>query len=341
MQSPRFLLDAMGQKVRERLSREPIVNAADWFRSEYGRALADKVALPLVQGWSGADPEELATSVGDKIPGSLLGTLLLRMAGEFTKRPVSIGYGRSLPQSCHVWHVYPTGGLGAMCEHMAAEVADCIETLSPVEAIYTDGDRAVGVRVKGVDVPARAVISTAPVHILAKLVKGTDRLAHLAKFKYRAMVFINLRLKGRGVLPDVVLWTPDGGFPFFRLTEVPLGMPWLAPSERTIITADIGCAVGDPTWTMPDEALGELCIEHLDRIKPGVRDRYLGCRVMRVPLAYPIYRQEYETERAKFAESTGIEGLYSVGRNGEFGHWLMEDVFWRTRRRIRPLIESA
>ena len=92
---------------------------------------------------------------------------------------------------------------------------------------------------------------------------------------------------------------------------------------------------------VPDEALGELCIEHLDRIKPGVRDRYIGCRVMRVPLAYPIYRLDYEPRREQFAESTGIEGLYSVGRNGEFGHWLMEDVYWRTRRRIRPLLDKA
>ena len=45
--------------------------------------------------------------------------------------------------------------------------------------------------------------------------------------------------------------------------------------------------------------------------------------------------------REQFAESTGIEGLYSVGRNGEFGHWLMEDVYWRTRRRIRPLLDKA
>jgi protoporphyrinogen oxidase len=193
--------------------------------------------------------------------------------------------------------------------------------------------------VKGADVPARAVISTAPVHILAKLVQGTDRLTHLSRFKYRAMVFVNLRLKRRGVLPDVVLWTPGDRFPFFRLTEVPLGMPWLAPIGRTLITADIGCVVGDQTWTTPDDGLGELCVDHLERIAPGVRNRYQGCRVMRVPLAYPVFRLDYEPERKQFEEGTGIEGLYSVGRNGEFGHWLMEDVYWRTRRRIRGLIE--
>jgi hypothetical protein len=39
---------------------------------------------------------------------------------------------------------------------------------------------------------------------LGKLVAGTDRLDYLKKFRYRPMVFVNLRLKGRGLLPDVV-----------------------------------------------------------------------------------------------------------------------------------------
>jgi len=341
MQSPRFLLDAIGQKVNDLIAPKPVVTAADWYRSNYGKALANRVALPLIESWSGSPPDELARSVGEKMPGSLLSTLLLKLSSKLTRRPVAIGYCGALPESPHVWHVYPMGGIGALCEHLAKEVADCIETRSPVEAIHTDGEKVVGVSVKGSEIPVRAAISTAPVPILAKLVRGTDRLAHLARFKYRAMVFVNLRLKGRGLLPDVVLWTPGDGFPFFRLTEVPLGMPWLAPEGRTLITADIGCTVGDSTWTMPDEGLGEICLEHLERISPNARDRYQGCRVMRVPLAYPVYRLEYEAERQKLEVGTGIDGLYSIGRNGEFGHYLMEDVYWRTRRRIRELIEPT
>jgi len=341
MQSPRFLLDAIGQKAKNLLAPKPVISAADWFRSSYGPALADRVALPLVEAWSGVEANQLSRAVGEKMPGGLLGTLLLKLSGKVTRRPIAIGYCGALPESAGVWHVYPSGGIGALCEHLALEVADCIETRSPVEAIHTDGEKVVGVRVKGADISVRAVVSTAPLHILAKLVRGTDQLAHLARFQYRAMVFVNLRLKGRGFLPDVVLWMPGDSYPFFRLTEVPLGMPWLAPEGRTLITADIGCVVGDSTWTMPDEALGELCLEHLARISPNIRDRYQGCRVMRVPLAYPVFRLDYEPERRQFEDGTGIEGLYSVGRNGEFGHYLMEDVYWRTRRRLRDLIEPS
>jgi protoporphyrinogen oxidase len=154
------------------------------------------------------------------------------------------------------------------------------------------------------------------------------------------MVFINLRLEGRGLLPDVVTWTPESRYPFFRLTEATGSMPWLAPPGKTIITVDIGCSVGDEFWTMPDEQLGAFCVEHMEPIVRDVRQRYLGCHVVRTPIAYPIFLTEYEEERQRFAQSTGVAGLYSIGRNGEFAHILMEDVYWRTRAQIDVMTQT-
>ena len=154
------------------------------------------------------------------------------------------------------------------------------------------------------------------------------------------MVFVNLRLVGRKLLPDVVTWTPESGFPFFRLTEAPLSMPWLAPAGKTLITADLGCEVGDPLWKTPDEQLGELCLSHLERIIPDARRRYLGCHVVRTPIAYPVFLKAYEPERQRLEQGTGVERLYSIGRNGEFAHILMEDVYWRTLRRVADIVTA-
>jgi protoporphyrinogen oxidase len=199
----------------------------------------------------------------------------------------------------------------------------------------------VGVRVKGEDVPARAVVSTAPVHILARLVRGTEALAPLARFRYRAMVFVNVKLDGPSGLPDVVTWTPGADTPFFRLSDIGLGLPWLVPAGKTVVTCDIGCQVGDDTWTAADDALGERCLAALDRMAPGLAKRCLGSRVVRTALAYPVYLSEYEADRRRFEQGTGVEGLYSVGRNGEFAHILMEDVFWRTRRKLVGLLPAG
>ena len=51
-----------------------------------------------------------------------------------------------------------------------------------------------------------------------------------------------------------------------------------------------------------------------------------------------MYLKEYEDDRRRFEQSTGIAGLYSVGRNGEFAHILMEDVYWRTRWKLLDLL---
>jgi len=334
---PRFSLSALKTRAASLGNGHAPQSAAEWFRSKYGTALANEVAIPLTEAWSGASASELSASVGDSIPGSIGHTLLLKLASRFTHRAVACGYSREQPENSHVWHVYPNGGVGLLCQRLAGDVQDVIQLESPVEEVLVESGRAVAVRVKGREQEVSAVISTAPRHILAKLVKGTDALQPLARFRYRPMIFVNMRFEGRGLLPDVVTWTPENHFPFFRLTETTLSMPWLAPEGKTLITVDIGCEVGDEIWTMGEEELGEFCLEHLKPIIKGARERYMGCRVLRTPIAYPVFLNEYEADRQRFEDSMQVEGLYSVGRNGEFAHIFMEDVYWRTLKKTRQL----
>ncbi len=58
------------------------------------------------------------------------------------------------------------------------------------------------------------------------------------------------------------------------------------------------------------------------------------------PIAYPIFLNEYEKERQNFEQSTGIQNLLSIGRNGEFSHMFMEDVYWRTQKKVKTLIQK-
>ena len=54
-----------------------------------------------------------------------------------------------------------------------------------------------------------------------------------------------------------------------------------------------------------------------------------------------FFLNEYERERKQFEKSTNIPNLLSVGRNGEFSHIFMEDVYWRTRRKVGDLLEKS
>jgi protoporphyrinogen oxidase len=242
--SPRYFLSGLASRLRSPRLSEP-TTAAEWFRRAYGSRLAEEVAIPLVEAWSGQPAHRLAPSVGEKIPGGIGRTIGLKVASRLLGRAIAQGYCRVQPETIQVWHVYPEGGVHTICERLARDLDGAIRLESPVEEIQVDGEQVVAVRVQGREIEVSAVVSTAPVNELAKLVKGTSALQHLAAFRYRPMVFINLRLRGRGLLPDVVTWTPEAIFPFFRLTEATLSMPWLAPRDKTLLTVDIGCEVGD------------------------------------------------------------------------------------------------
>jgi protoporphyrinogen oxidase len=338
--SPRLLGSALAARGRRMLHPRPAETAADWLRMSYGDALAEQVAMPLMEAWSGAPAGDLAASVGNKFAHGVAHTMLLRAASLASGKAVASGYCSEQPESVHVWHVYPEGGVSLLCRKLAEGLDDVIHLQSPVQKILVDDDEVVGVQVNGQEIEASTVLSTAPVHILAKLVEGTSRLQRYARFRYRPMLFVNLRLRGRNLLSDVVTWVPERQFPFFRITEAPCSMPWLAPEGKTMLTVDIGCEVNEPIWTMDEGALGELCLEHLRGLIPDVRQRYLGCRVLRTPIAYPVYLKDYEADRLALERSTGVTGLHSIGRNGQFSHLLMEDLYWRTLRVVRGLVPS-
>ena len=335
---PRMTLSGIKSKLKSLNNGRAPKSAAEWFRKSYGAALADEVALPLIEAWSGAKAENLSASVGESLPGSIGKTLYLKAMSKLTRRAVACGYNREMPEKASVYHVYPQKGVSTLCEKLAEAVKDKIKLESPVEEIIVENERAVAVKVKGEIEEVSAVISTAPANILAKLVRGTDALAEFTKFRYRPMIFVNMKFDGRGLLPDTVVWFPENNFPFFRLTEATLSMPWLAPEGRTIITADIGCEKGDEFWEIDEESLTELCLKNLKEIVPGADKIFLGAKVLKTPIAYPVFLNEYESERQAFEKSTNIENLLSVGRNGEFSHIFMEDVYWRTRKKVGELI---
>ena len=339
--SPRMTISWAAGQLKSLFKKTKPDSAADWFRERFGVVLADEIALPLVEAWSGAPAEKLSAAIGEGLfGGSSLKSLYLKMAGKLTGRAVACGYNKEKPETASVWHVYPQGGVSALCEKLANGMEDSIKLESPVDEILVENDKVVAVRAKGETQEVSAVISTAPANILAKLVKGTGVLAGVSHFRYRPMVFINLRFKGRGLLTDTVMWFPEKEFVFFRLTEATLSMPWLAPEGKTIITVDIGCEKDDQIWSMDEQKLAELCLQHITPVIPDARERFLGSNVIKTPIAYPIFLKDYEQQRRNFEQSTSIKNLISVGRNGEFSHMFMEDVYWRTQKKVKNLLET-
>jgi protoporphyrinogen oxidase len=340
MTVPRYAAGGMVAKLRQRGNREHPTDAAEWFRQQFGRPFADEVCLPVLEAWSGYPADALSPAVSGKLQNSIARTVYLKLCSRLLGRALANGYSHEMPEGRQVWHVYPQRGVSRVCEKLAAGLHDCIHLESPAQEIMIDRKRAVAVRAAGKSYDVAGVVSTLPASLLPKLITGDNALQPFSRFQYRPIICVCLRFETRGILNNTVLWTIDKQLPFFRLTETPLSMPWLAPEGKTLITADIGCSLGDQMWTMDNAALGELCASAIDRILPGAKGHYSGCHVLRAPMGYPIYLREYEALRQRFAGGTGIDNFYSVGRNGEFAHILMEDVYWRTRKKLDALIHT-
>lgn len=82
----------------------------------------------------------------------------------------------------------------------------------------------------------------------------------------------------------------------------------------------------------------QLCLESLVAIIPDAKDRSSGSSILRTSIAYRVLLKNYERDYQNFAQSTNIENLLSIGRNGEFLHIFMEDVYWRTLKKVSNLI---
>lgn len=340
LRSPRFVASAARGRAAA-LFQRPARTVGEEFRRSMGRAIADDIALPLVEAWSGASRDELSPAVAAKFSTSPLDALRLGVASRLSRNTIAIGYSHEAPESPYVHFVYPDGGIGGVCERLAEQLRDVIATESRVQQIHVRGQRVAGVTVNGDFVPARAVVNTAPLSILAKLVEGTEKLKPLERFRYRPMLFVNLKINLPKVMRSVITWTPGPEFTFFRISDIGRALPWLVPPGKNQITCDIGCEVGDENWNADPEQLALRCLAEVERLAPGVSQHYLGFHQRRTPFAYPVYLNEYEAQRRQWDHGTGVQGLVSVGRNGEFKHILMEDVYWRTRRRCRELLAAV
>jgi protoporphyrinogen oxidase len=342
---PRFAVGALAARLSRRgAPADPPDSAAEAARRAYGAPFAETVAVPLLEKWSGRPATELAAAALEKVPGSVAGTVGLWVACLALRRAVAIGYCATLPQSPWVHHVYPQGGVATVCEALAAQVRALggrVETGRAVERIVVEGDRVIGVRtVDGAEIPTDRVVSTVPITHLDELCGGHPRLAPFRQLRFRPLVLVNLVLTGRDVLPDVMVWFPDDR-PIFRATETTRAAPWLAPDGHAIVVCDLGAEVGDDVWGATDHELAAACTASLADLVPDVERRVLEVRVMRAPLAYPLFLRSTEALRRRIEAGTGIAGLLSAGRNGRFRHDLMEDVHWRTHRLVDAWLTST
>jgi protoporphyrinogen oxidase len=220
--------------------------------------------------------------------------------------------------------LYPRRGFGQLSEALAdAATASGAEVRlgAGVSAIAVGEGRARVTTDEGTVVDAEQVWSTGPIASLPSVVEGApaDVTAAASRLRHRAMVLLYLAV-------DVPRWTehdahylPDPGVIASRLSE-PKGYRASAddPPDRTVLCAEIPCAVGDELWLAePDELAARLVEELAPLGLPPIR--VASVEVRRVPRLYPVYTHGYERDLALVEGWVdGLPGLVTFGRQGLF-----------------------
>ncbi|MGH8893387.1 MAG: protoporphyrinogen/coproporphyrinogen oxidase [Actinomycetes bacterium] len=225
-----------------------------------------------------------------------------------------------------VFH-YPRRGFGQIVEALAEAGVAAGIALRLGEEVVEVGHGTDGVTVRtgsGDVVQAAHAFSTVPLPVLARLCSPgppTGVLASADRLGFRAMVLVYVVHAGGRWTPYDAHYIPGPETPVTRLSE-PANYRVSAcdPADRTVLCAEVPCAVGDAVWTASEDELGALVDEAL-RVTGLPPVSRAGVVVRRLPHVYPVYEPGYERHLAGLDDWVGsLPRVTTFGRLGLFAH---------------------
>lgn len=220
--------------------------------------------------------------------------------------------------------LYPRRGFGQISEALAdaATAAGAVVQLGAEVAGIDVGPGGPSVLLgEGGRLAATQVWTSAPLPVLARFVAGAppEVVAAADDLQHRAMVLLYLVLDQPAWTEFDAHYLPDESVMATRISE-PKRYRTSAedPADRTVLCAEIPCAVDDAVWTAPPDALAARLVDELASLGlPPVRP--VVAEVRRVPRLYPVYRPGYERALATVeAWVDSLPGIVTFGRQGLF-----------------------
>lgn len=223
---------------------------------------------------------------------------------------------------------YPTLGPGMMWQRFQ-DAVECrggqVHRQSEIVQLRQRGQRVASLVMEQdgqiVEIPVQHLISSMP---LAELIMRLDPpppdpVAQAAReLQYRSFVIVGLILDQADLFPDNWIYVHDPGVSVGRIQNF---KNWSAAMVPDPATSSLGleyfCTEGDELWSMPDEALIELAIGELSRLRLAEGNWVRDGVVFRQPKAYPMYDRAYRQHVARIQGFlTTLENVQTIGRNG-------------------------
>jgi protoporphyrinogen oxidase len=223
---------------------------------------------------------------------------------------------------------YPKYGPGMMWETCAEHVrrmGGTVTTGTRVATVHRSGGRAVGVSVVAAEgtrqMPVDHLVSSMP---LSALVSAMDPpappevVAAANDLSYRDFVTVALVVPEESSFPDNWIYIHTPGVEVGRIQNFGSWSPFLVKDGRSCLGLEYFCNEGDDLWTKPDDTLVKMAtceLESLGLVRPGTVE---AGYVVRMPKAYPVYDQSYQSSVATIRGwlAAEVPNVHPVGRNG-------------------------
>ncbi|MFL6129506.1 MAG: protoporphyrinogen/coproporphyrinogen oxidase [Mycobacteriales bacterium] len=305
-----------------------------------GRIGRDALTRPFVRRDDSSYAALLGSTLGPELYAALYGPYALKLWGlpgdaidpEQARRRVGAGgvwgiAGRILRADRRgrgrVFH-YPRRGFGQIADALAgaAEKAGAaVQTGAEVASVRPGAGRVEVSTADGRTAGAGHVLSTLPLPVLARLAGAAGPAVPGAGLRFRAMVLVYLVHTGGRWTGYDAHYLPGPETPVTRLSE-PANYRDSPddPTDRTVLCAEIPCAVGDPVWTSTPDKLAALVLAGIAAAGlPPVE--LAGVEVRRLPHVYPVYETGYARRLAGLDSWVdGLDRVTSFGRLGLFAH---------------------
>jgi protoporphyrinogen oxidase len=219
-------------------------------------------------------------------------------------------------------------GFSLICDRMAEALRRAggeIRLGARVVGLRRDGARATAVEVETDGrrelIACSGVVNTLPLNEVARAFTpslGAEVEASAASLRFRAIVFVGLKVRRPRVLPASFVYFREHACN--RVTDMSYFKLEVEPPGSTLLVAEIACDRSDPVWS--DEALArELALADLEREGLIARTDVLESLVYRTPCGQPMYTLGYEAALKTVLDA--IEGLgnaATAGRQGRFAY---------------------
>jgi protoporphyrinogen oxidase len=285
-----------------------------------GRTICRDFYFPYAEKIWGVPPSDLdAEQARRRVSANSLGKMVRKVlhAVPGAKPP---GSGRFF---------YPRRGYGQISDaYLQEALAHGARVMfsTQVREIGTEGP-GVMVRLQTPDraeeIAATHVLSTIPLPALVSLARPPapdEVIGSSRSLRYRSMILVYLVLDAAQFSEYDAHYFPGRDVAITRLSE-PKNYGLAGPPGRTVLCAEIPCAVNDGLWRKSDRELADVVSGALESAALPIRHPIVHVVARRLPQAYPIYTRDYRRHFERIDRWASTLGrVTTFGRQGLFAH---------------------